>query len=134
MTDGMTDHLDDPFEARLDQLFAEVPEAPDADAFHAAVMHRLERPSRLRRWALAGASLGGAAIATVSAASFVPQVFQAGADARTEAQGLYHQALVAEPVLQSLGGAQVLLWAGLALVALAVSATPALVRRIGAEI
>ncbi|PZQ62564.1 MAG: hypothetical protein DI570_10355 [Phenylobacterium zucineum] len=50
------------FERRLERLFAEVPEMPDARAFAERVERRLDRGWTARRWLIGAAGLAGGVI------------------------------------------------------------------------
>jgi hypothetical protein len=65
---------DDPFESRLDHLFAVVDEPADALAFRAALSVRLSRDRLARRCAMLGAGLLGAGVAAIAALPVLPRL------------------------------------------------------------
>jgi hypothetical protein len=119
--------MSDLFEQDLIREFGEPPEAPDADIFHDAVMRRIARRQTARRWTLAGAGLGGLAVAAAPVIAFAPRVLDAGHAAGVEAHDLYGRAAyVASNLLSAspLGGLGVqgwMVWAVLGLMAVGVS-------------
>ncbi|RAK68606.1 hypothetical protein [Phenylobacterium kunshanense] len=78
------------FERRLERLFAEAPEMPDAQAFAERVERRLDRGWTARRWLIGAAGLAGGVIG--ASQLLMANVFQraeaAEQSARVIGQGL----------------------------------------------
>ena len=64
------------FERRLDRLFAQHPELPDASAFAAGIEKKLARGWNLRRWLIGAAGLAGGVVGTVQlmGSGFAPEL------------------------------------------------------------
>jgi hypothetical protein len=104
------------FERRLERLFAETPELPDAGPFAARVERRLDAGWTARRWLIGGAGVVGGVIG--ASQLVVSNVFQrvetAGDSARLLSSGLNHISTGADWMAAvSSGGAVV--WAAAAL-------------------
>jgi hypothetical protein len=78
------------FERRLERLFGDAPELPDAQAFASRVERRLDRGWTARRWLLGAAGLAGGVIG--ASQLFVSNLFErvetAEESARALSQGL----------------------------------------------
>ena len=78
------------FERRLERLFMEAPELPDATAFAARIEHQLDRGWNLRRWLIGAAGLAGGVIG--ASQLFMSNLFErvetAERSARLVGQGL----------------------------------------------
>ena len=78
------------FERRLERLFAETPELPDAGAFADGIERKLDRGWNLRRWMIGAAGLAGGVIG--ASQLFMSNLFQrveaAEQSARLVGQGL----------------------------------------------
>lgn len=78
------------FERRLERLFAEAPELPDAAAFAQRIEHKLDRGWNLRRWLIGAAGLAGGVIG--ASQLFMSNLFErvetAEQSARLVGQGL----------------------------------------------
>ena len=78
------------FERRLERLFAEAPELPDARAFAERIERRLDRGWTARRWLIGAAGLAGGVIG--ASQLFMSNLFQrvetAEQSARLVGQGL----------------------------------------------
>lgn len=80
---------DDPFESRLDHLFAVVDEPADAPAFRQALAVRLGRDRLARRCAMLGAGLLGAAIAAAAALPVLPRLMTGVSGAAQDAPAVF---------------------------------------------
>ena len=78
------------FERRLERLFADAPELPDAAAFAQRIEHKLDRGWNMRRWLIGAAGLAGGVIG--ASQLFMSNLFQrvetAEQSARLVGQGL----------------------------------------------
>ncbi len=79
----------DPFESRLDHLFAVVDEPDDALVFRQALTVRLNRDRLVRRWALFGAGLLGAGVAALAVLPVLPRLLAGVSGAAQDAPALY---------------------------------------------
>jgi hypothetical protein len=80
---------DDPFESRLDHLFAVVDEPDDALAFRQALEGRRKRGLHTRRVAMVGAGLLGAGVAAWTALPALPRLLAGAGGVAQDTQGLY---------------------------------------------
>jgi len=78
------------FERRLERLFGDAPELPDAQAFAARIERRLDRGWTARRWLLGAAGLAGGVIGAsqLVMSNLFAQVETAEQSARALGQGL----------------------------------------------
>ena len=78
------------FERRLERLFADAPEFPDATAFAQRVERRLDRGWTARRWLLGAAGLAGGVIGAsqLVVSNIFSQVESAEQSARVLSQGI----------------------------------------------
>jgi len=107
------------FERRLERLFAEVPELPDAGAFAARVERRLEAGWTARRWLIGAAGVVGGVIG--ASQLMLSNVFQrvetAGDSARLLSTSINHISTGTDWMAAiSSGGAVVWVAAGMAVV------------------
>ena len=80
---------DDPFESRLDHLFAVVDEPADAPAFRQALAVRLGRDRLARRCAMLGAGLLGAGVAAIAALPVLPRLLTGVSGAAQDAPAVF---------------------------------------------
>jgi hypothetical protein len=107
------------FERRLERLFAEAPELPDASAFAQRVERRLDAGWTARRWLIGAAGgVGGVIGASQLMVSNLPQrVESAGDSARLITSSLNHISAQTDWLsMASTGGAGVWIAAALAVV------------------
>lgn len=78
------------FERRLERLFGDAPELPDAEAFAVRIERRLDRGWTARRWLLGAAGLAGGVIGAsqLVMSNLFDQVETAEQSARALGQGL----------------------------------------------
>jgi hypothetical protein len=109
------------FERRLERLFADAPEFPDAPDFAARVERRLDAGWTARRWLIGAAGVGGGVIGAsqIVMSNLVQRVQSAGDSAKALGAGLTQITPKAE-WLTSLysGGAVVWVASALAIVAM----------------
>ncbi|WP_374471448.1 hypothetical protein [Phenylobacterium sp.] len=109
------------FERRLERLFAESPELPDAAQFAERIDRRLDRGWTARRWLIGAAGVAGGVIGAsqLMVSNLFQRVENAGDSARLLTSGLGQVAQPAEwmPLLGS-GGAMVWVASGLAVLAM----------------
>ncbi|WP_297694892.1 hypothetical protein [Phenylobacterium sp.] len=109
------------FERRLERLFADAPELPDAAAFAGRVERRLNTGWTARRWLIGAAGVGGGIIGAsqIVMSNLVQRVESAGDSAKVLSAGLTQITPRAE-WLTSLysGGAVVWIASALAIVAM----------------
>lgn len=109
------------FERRLERLFSNAPELPDAAAFAQRVEQRLNRGWTARRWLLGAAGLAGGVIG--ASQLFVSNVFQrvesAEQSARVLSQGLARVTPTSDMVSALSGGYGLWIAIGVAVLAMA---------------
>ena len=108
------------FERRLERLFAQTPELPDARAFAERVERRLDRGWNLRRWLIGAAGLAGGVIG--ASQLFMSNLFQrvdaAEQSARALGQGLARVTPATDMVSALSGGYGLWIAVGLAVLTL----------------
>jgi hypothetical protein len=108
------------FERRLERLFADAPEMPDADAFAARIERRLDRGWKLRRWLIGAAGLAGGVIggSQLVFANVFDRMQTAEQSARVLGQGLARVTPTTDMVSALSGGYGLWIAVGLAVVTL----------------
>lgn len=108
------------FERRLERLFADAPEMPDADAFAARIERRLDRGWNLRRWLIGAAGLAGGVIggSQLVFANVFDRMETAEQSARVLGQGLARVTPSTDMVSALSGGYGLWIAVGLAVVTL----------------
>lgn len=108
------------FERRLERLFGEAPELPDAAAFAARVERRLDRGWTARRWLIGAAGVAGGVIG--ASQLFMANIFDraeaAEQSARMLGQGLARVTPTSDMVSALSGGYGVWIAVGLAVLTL----------------
>lgn len=104
------------FERRLERLFGEAPELPDARAFAERVERRLDRGWTARRWLIGVAGLAGGVIGAsqLFMSNILQRVESAEHSARVVGQGLARVTPMSEMVSALSGGYGVWIAVGLA--------------------
>jgi hypothetical protein len=106
------------FERRLERLFMDAPDLPDAQAFADRVERRLDRGWNLRRWLIGAAGLAGGVIG--ASQLFMSNLFQrvetAEQSARLVGQGLARVTPTTDMVSALSGGYGLWIAVGLAVV------------------
>ena len=108
------------FERRLERLFSEVPELPDARAFAERVERRLDRGWTARRWLIGTAGLAGGVIGAsqLLMSNLFQRVETAEQSARVLGQGLVRVTPTSDMVSALSGGYGLWIAVGLAVVTL----------------
>jgi hypothetical protein len=108
------------FERRLERLFAEVPDLPDARAFAERVERRLNRGWTARRWLIGAAGLTGGVIGAsqLLMSNLFQRVETAEQSARVLSQGLARVTPTSDMVSALSGGYGLWIAVGLALLTL----------------
>jgi hypothetical protein len=108
------------FERRLERLFGDAPEAPDAQAFAERVERRLNRGWTARRWLIGAAGLAGGVVGAsqLLMSNLFHRMETAEQSARVLGQGLSRISPAADMVSALSGGYGVWIAAGLAVVTL----------------
>lgn len=109
------------FERRLERLFADAPELPDAGAFAARVERRLNTGWTARRWLIGAAGIGGGIVGAsqIVMSNLVQRVETAGDSAKVLSAGLTQITPRAEWLTSVYsGGAVVWIASALAIVAM----------------
>jgi hypothetical protein len=108
------------FERRLERLFAEVPDLPDARAFAERVERRLNRGWTARRWLIGAAGLTGGVIGAsqLLMSNLFQRVETAEQSARVLSQGLARVTPASDMVSALSGGYGLWIAVGLALLTL----------------
>jgi hypothetical protein len=124
---------DDPFESRLDHLFAAVDEPADGLVFRQALALRLRRARLVRRCALSGAGLLGAGVAALAMLPVLPRLWAGVAGAAQDAPALYARVAMSAQASLSATGVDPSLagWAGVGAVILALAGLMAGLERSG---
>jgi hypothetical protein len=114
------------FERRLERLFAEAPELPDAAAFAERIEHRLATGWTARRWLIGAAGVAGGVIGVsqLIMSDLFQRVANAGDSARVLQQGFTQVAPKAE-WLSGFASGGMIVWvaSGLAIVAMGFALT-----------
>jgi hypothetical protein len=107
------------FERRLERLFGEAPELPDAKAFAERIERRLDRGWNLRRWLIGAAGVAGGVIGAsqLFMSNLFARVETAEQSARLIGQGVARVSPTTDMVSALSGGYG--LWAALGLAVLA---------------
>lgn len=108
------------FERRLERLFAEVPDLPDAQAFADRIERRLNRGWTARRWLIGAAGLTGGVVGAsqLVMSNLVQRVESAEQSARVLGEGLSRVTPSSDMVSALSGGYGVWVAVGLAVVAM----------------
>ncbi|MBI1200681.1 MAG: hypothetical protein GC203_22690 [Phenylobacterium sp.] len=108
------------FERRLERLFGEAPEAPDAQAFAERVERRLNRGWTARRWLIGAAGLAGGVIGAsqLLMSNLFHRMETAEQSARALGQGLSRVTPATDMVSALSGGYGLWLAVGLAVITL----------------
>jgi hypothetical protein len=108
------------FERRLERLFSEVPELPDARAFAERVERRLDRGWTARRWLIGTAGLAGGVIGAsqLLMSNLFQRVETAEQSARVLGQGLVRVTPTSDMVSALSGGYGLWIAVGLAVITL----------------
>ena len=108
------------FERRLERLFAEAPDLPDAQAFADRIENRLNRGWTARRWLIGAAGMMGGVVGAsqLVMSNLVDQVRSAEQSARVLSQGLSRAAPSSDMVSALSGGYGVWIAVGLAVLAM----------------
>jgi len=108
------------FERRLERLFAEAPDLPDAQAFADRIENRLNRGWTARRWLIGAAGMMGGVVGAsqLVMSNLVEQVRSAEQSARVLSQGLSRAAPTSDMVSALSGGYGVWIAVGLAVLAM----------------
>lgn len=108
------------FERRLERLFAEAPDLPDAQAFADRIENRLNRGWTARRWLIGAAGMMGGVVGAsqLVMSNLVDQVRSAEQSARVLSQGLSRAAPTSDMVSALSGGYGVWIAVGLAVLAM----------------
>lgn len=104
------------FERRLERLFAQAPEFPDAQAFAERIERRLDRGWTARRWLIGAAGMTGGVIGAsqLLMSNLFRQVESAEQSARVISQGLARVTPTSDMVSALSGGYGVWIAVGLA--------------------
>jgi hypothetical protein len=108
------------FERRLERLFADAPEAPDAQAFAERVEQRLNRGWTARRWLIGAAGMAGGVIGAsqLLMSNLFHRMETAEQSARALGQGLSRVTPATDMVSALSGGYGLWLAVGLAIITL----------------
>ena len=108
------------FERRLERLFADVPDFPDAQAFADGIERRLDRGWTARRWLIGAAGLAGGVIGAsqLVMSNLMQRVESAEQSARVLTQGLSRVTPSSDMLSALSGGYGVWIAAGLAVLAM----------------
>jgi hypothetical protein len=108
------------FERRLERLFADAPEFPDAQAFAEGIERRLDRGWTARRWFIGAAGLTGGVVGAsqLVVSNLMQQVQSAEQSARVLSQGLSRVTPSTDMVSALSGGYGVWIAVGLAVLAM----------------
>jgi hypothetical protein len=108
------------FERRLERLFAEVPELPDARSFAERVERRLDRGWTARRWLIGAAGMAGGVIGAsqLLVSNLFQRVETAEQSARALSQGLARVTPSSDMVSALSGGYGLWIAVGLAVLTL----------------
>ncbi|MBX3482292.1 hypothetical protein [Phenylobacterium sp.] len=112
------------FERRLERLFAQSPDMPDAQAFAERVERRLDRGWNLRRWLIGAAGLAGGVVGAsqLVMSNLFQRVESAEQSARVLSQGLARVTPTTDMVSALSGGYGLWIAVGLAFVTMGVFA------------
>ena len=112
------------FERRLERLFAQAPDMPDAQAFSERVERRLDRGWNVRRWLIGAAGLAGGVIGAsqLVMSNLFQRVESAEQSARVLSQGLARVTPTTDMVSALSGGYGLWIAVGLAFVTMGVFA------------
>ncbi|MBL8552968.1 MAG: hypothetical protein JNL41_01730 [Phenylobacterium sp.] len=112
------------FERRLERLFAQAPDMPDAQAFSERVERRLDRGWNVRRWLIGAAGLAGGVIGAsqLVMSNLFQRVESAEQSARALSQGLARVTPTTDMVSALSGGYGLWIAVGLAFVTMGVFA------------
>lgn len=112
------------FERRLERLFAQNPDLPDAQAFADRVERRLDRGWNLRRWLIGAAGLAGGVIGAsqLVMSNLFQRVESAEQSARVLSQGLARVTPTTDMVSALSGGYGLWIAVGLAFLTMGVFA------------
>ena len=104
------------FERRLERLFSNAPELPDAQAFAQRIERRLDRGWNVRRWLIGAAGLAGGLIGAsqLVMSNLVERVESAEQSARVLGQGLARVSPTTDMVSALSGGYGLWIAVGLA--------------------
>lgn len=113
------------FERRLERLFAQHPELPDASAFAAGIEKKLDRGWNLRRWLIGAAGLAGGVVGAsqLVMSNLVQRVESAEQSARALGQGLARVTPTTDMVSALSGGYGLWIAVGLAILTLGFAVT-----------
>lgn len=108
------------FERRLERLFADAPEFPDAQAFAERIERRLDRGWTARRWFIGAAGMTGGVVGAsqLVVSNLMQQVESAEQSARVLSQGLSRVTPSSDMVSALSGGYGVWIAVGLAVLAM----------------
>ncbi|ODT87554.1 hypothetical protein [Phenylobacterium sp. SCN 70-31] len=108
------------FERRLERLFADAPELPDARGFAERIERRLDRGWNLRRWLIGAAGLAGGVVGAsqLVLSNLFDRMETAEHSARVLGQGLARVTPASDMVSALSGGYGVWIAVGLAVVTL----------------
>ena len=113
------------FERRLERLFAQHPELPDASAFADRIERKLDRGWNLRRWLIGAAGLAGGVIGAsqLVMSNLFQRVESAEQSARALGQGLARVTPTTDMVSALSGGYGLWIAVGLAILTLGFAVT-----------
>jgi hypothetical protein len=108
------------FERRLERLFAEAPELPDAQSFADRIERRLDRGWNLRRWLIGAAGVAGGVIGAsqLMMSNLFQRVETASESVGVLTSGL-SQARISPEWMTMLGGGAATVWVASALAVVA---------------
>jgi hypothetical protein len=108
------------FERRLERLFGEAPDLPDAKAFAERIERKLDRGWNLRRWLIGAAGLAGGVIGAsqLVVSNLGQRVENAEQSARVLSQGLSRVAPTSDMVSALSGGYGLWVAVGMAVLAM----------------
>ena len=113
------------FERRLERLFAQHPELPDASAFADGIERKLDRGWNLRRWLIGAAGLAGGIVGAsqMVMSNLFQRVESAEQSARALGQGLARVTPTTDMVSALSGGYGLWIAVGLAILTLGFAVT-----------